>query len=433
MKQFILKLTLMMAVLLSLATPEAYAYDFEYGGIGYTVISTGDLTCRATELVQDVEDLVIPGVVPFQGKELRVISIEKQICKSNTVIKSVSIADEIEEIGESAFERCSNLVSVKLPLNLKEIPPSLFSSCGKLQEIEIPNQVEIIGGFAFSYCDLTSVVIPASTTSIGSLAFYHNYNLKEVKLGTSVKEIGFKAFVGCPLEDFVIPSNVERIYSDSFHDYDFSNEDMFHDLKITIEKSDANLEVKYDYVENPFASWDYVCLNRRIEAVYDKDSHYYGFRIGCKFLEIGEGVSTSAFRYLPYDDSAISVKCMVLCKDARLFGEKPGGEDLDTIVIKSQEPPYCPEFSNTSYMRVKVLVPPGTLEIYQNADGWRNFWNIEESDIASGISDVMTDSAIQPREEYGRYDLSGRKVTGDYRGVVVVKYTDGSTAKVLQQ
>ena len=107
--------------------------------------------------------------------------------------------------------------------------------------------------------------------------------------------------------------------------------------------------------------------------------------------------------------------------------------NLDSIMINSEIPPECPDFSDEQLMKIRILVPKGALDTYKKADGWKQFWNLEESDKLSAVSDVMTDSAIQSREEYGRYDLSGRKVTGDYRGMVVVKYTDGSTAKVLQQ
>lgn len=67
-------------------------------------------------------------------------------------------------------------------------------------------------------------------------------------------------------------------------------------------------------------------------------------------------------------------------------------------------------------MDMTVYVPKDALEAYQNADGWKNFWNMKTYDPDSGIEDV----AIDREEEDGIlwvYNL---------QGVLVKKTTDRS-------
>ncbi len=75
-------------------------------------------------------------------------------------------------------------------------------------------------------------------------------------------------------------------------------------------------------------------------------------------------------------------------------------------------------------------MPDGSVDAYRSAPGWKNFTQIYTlSDLeASGIDNVSSD--IQAVET-GRYDINGRPVDGEYRGVVVVRYSDGSVRKEL--
>lgn len=422
MKQILIKLMLIVAVLLS--TPQVVrAYDFEYEGIGYTIISNADLTCRASKLVAEVTDLVIPEVVSYQDTELKVVAIDDYFAVNydeygipcDSALKSVSISDGIVEIGEYAFYRCDNLESAKLPSGLKIISKYLFGACPKLSDVQFPRKVEKIREYAFSHCNLYAIELPDCVTLIEESAFEANRNLSEAKLSSSLIEIGSKAFYDCRIDSLVIPSSVEYMYSDTFDCYTET-----FNLTATIEKSDKELAVIVSG-KRLFGGWMKMYLFRNIKPVAQKDSYdltFYG-----SFAELGDGVEMT----ITLDVEKLIIGNGVVLQD------NPGGDDLETIVIKSNTPPACPSFVEYKYLTVNVLVPKGTLSIYKNADGWQNFWHIEESDIATGISDVISESSLVPSDECGRYDLSGRKVSDDYRGVVVVKYTDGSTSKLLQQ
>lgn len=101
---------------------------------------------------------------------------------------------------------------------------------------------------------------------------------------------------------------------------------------------------------------------------------------------------------------------------------------LESITLTTPNPPHCPYFSTSQYMNIVVTVPMGSLELYQQAKGWKNFWELREADT-SGIDDITADSS--EKTEIGRYDLFGRKVSDSQKGFVIIKYSDGSTKKTL--
>lgn len=57
------------------------------------------------------------------------------------------------EIGNSAFQSCSNLRKVTLSNSLKSIGEHAFENCTSLEHIDLPHTLELIGHGAFNGCD----------------------------------------------------------------------------------------------------------------------------------------------------------------------------------------------------------------------------------------------------------------------------------------
>jgi TolB-like protein len=113
--------------------------------------------------------------------------------QANTYVLPSSIAT----IGEHAFYRCMNLISVTIPPSVISIRDHAFSTNG-LTSVTIPSSVTSIGKYAFSHNSLTSVTIPPSVTSIGDSAFSVT-QLTSVTIPPSVTYIGNNAFYGTEL------------------------------------------------------------------------------------------------------------------------------------------------------------------------------------------------------------------------------------------
>ena len=90
---------------------------------------------------------------------------------------------------------------------------------------------------------------------------------------------------------------------------------------------------------------------------------------------------------------------------------------LESIYMLAETPPSVKNdtFTNKNYIDVVLYVPTGCLEAYQNADVWKEFWEIKEFDT-TGISDVKTEN----KKETTIYDINGRVVENPANGIYIV-------------
>ena len=131
-------------------------------------------------------------------------------------IKSVSFADGITRIGDSAFESCFSLQTVSFPANLKEIGAYAFSDCEALKTMNLPDELEVIGQEAFSGCELLSgLKLPAKLKTIGDSAFSECAALTEVEIPESVTTIGDSAFRDCEsMKNALLPFSLAALDED---------------------------------------------------------------------------------------------------------------------------------------------------------------------------------------------------------------------------
>ena len=80
----------------------------------------------------------------------------------------------VTTIGQDAFEYCSNLQSVTLPNSITAINSSAFYYCTKLGSVNLPEGLTSISQYAFYKCNLDTITIPSTVSSIGSKAFQGN-------------------------------------------------------------------------------------------------------------------------------------------------------------------------------------------------------------------------------------------------------------------
>ena len=71
-------------------------------------------------------------------------------------------------------------------------------------------------------------------------------------------------------------------------------------------------------------------------------------------------------------------------------------------------------------------VPTGCKEAYASTKPWSNFTNIVEEDL-SGIKEME----VKSHGGAAYYNLNGRRVTEPQRGVNIIRYSNGTSKKVL--
>lgn len=176
--------------------------------------------------------ITIPGSVTSIGKYAFDCTNGRDSCPN---VKSITIPEGVVSIGELAFRGLTGLTSLTIPSSVKYIGKNAFGFCTGLTSINvangnsayvsvsgvlfnkaqdtliqypasakggtytIPNKVKVIGAYAFSYANLTSVIIPNSVKTIGVSAFGPCPGLTSVIIPQSVTFIGDWAFGNCPV------------------------------------------------------------------------------------------------------------------------------------------------------------------------------------------------------------------------------------------
>ena len=286
-------------------------------------------------------------------------------------------------------------------------------------EIAIPSEVNYknrqlkvihIGSEAFNDCSsLTSVTIPDSVTEIGSETFSRCSSLESIKLSNSLKSIEFGLFYGCEsLKTLDIPGSIDYISQYDYHKS--SNSSLTFSCGLTnfrILYSEEELEVGYSDTLN----WEYVF--RKCDWL----SEWTGF-IKTLYIDrpLAKRITVPNLEKLELGESIQTVQVSNINKLNKLA-------TIESYVVV---PPKLPEMSNSQYMDLNVFVPEEALEAYKADPVWGKFWNLQ----SLGVDGVKVDSK---KEVIGRYDMNGRKVSADYQGLVIVRFSDGSCKKMLNR
>ena len=182
--------------------------DFEFTVSGSVVTITKYIGSAA---VVDIPETI-------DGMSVRTIGANAfQSCSGLT---NVVIPLGVASIGNYAFYDCVNLTSVIIPDSVTSMGSSVFSNCYGLTSVTISNRVTSIGNYAFLRCySLTSVAIPNGVTSIGLSAFLECSSLASITIPNSVMSIGNSAFSGCSnLKNITLSGSLTRIEDGVFRD-----------------------------------------------------------------------------------------------------------------------------------------------------------------------------------------------------------------------
>ena len=325
------------------------------------------------------------------------------------------------------YDRREEIKSIKLIGALTNIGDNAFDGCSEFSNIEIPESVTSIGNNAFRYCySLASVNIPASITSLGLNVFYSCHGIASIVVDekntvydsrencNAIIETATNTLkVGC--WSTVFPEGIVNIENYALYNcYGLRN--------IHIPASVKSI--------GEFAF--YVCIGVT-SIVVDEDNTVYDSRdncnglietatnkllLGCKFTVIPESVTSIGSRpfygcstltdiTIPANITSIGDYAFYNCIALTNIVSHIPAEDLFSVASWT--------FGGIDKAACTLYVPYGAKEAYAATDGWKDFTNIVEAYeltvSAAGYATMYLDKAVQIPEGVEAYIAN--RVEGD--------------------
>lgn len=366
--------------------------------LGTAVESIGDFAFSSCEKLTEI---VVPNSVINIGNNVFSLCYE---------LKSTILSNTLTTMGEAVFYGCKNLSSVNIPDSLSSVSKDTFGNCKSLTEIIIPNSISTIGDGAFARSGLLSITLPNTITSIGYQAFCECENLENIIIPNAVIYIGKLAFFGCTSLKYIkIPASLTFIGENAFQECNNLTEVDIMDIE-----SWCNIEfenINNQYYSNPL---------RIATTLYVK-----GERISSLIIPNGVvSIPKDAF----YNCSNIEI--LTIPQSTTEIGNFAFGscDALKEVACYNPEPPICGDYTFTTPNSMILKVPFGTQKKYETAPVWKKF-NIQEMSDA-GTEDISVEEVCI---EVARYDVNGRNVDANYKGFVIIRYSDGSTTKAMSK
>lgn len=157
-----------------------------------------------------IEEVILPDTI---------IVIEDGAFECCYELKSITLSNNLEEIGNTAFYS-TGLTSVTIPDSVTHIEASAFLDCAALEKVVLPDNLEIIGPFAFSGCEnLADITLPEGLSEIGGKAFDGCKSLTEIVIPRKITKISNSMFSGCKsLKKVTLPDSLKSIEQYAFDD-----------------------------------------------------------------------------------------------------------------------------------------------------------------------------------------------------------------------
>ena len=337
-------------------------------GTTFTVDSLNYATTDAnlnTKLTGTTNALVDPGIPPK-------VSYQGNLCT-------------VTMLADHAMFNDTKMIRAEVPFTVENIDSYCFYGCSHIEKMTLHEGLKQINGFAMSHIEeLVTVAIPASVDSIACDVFTYDTRLTAINVAsdntkyTSVNGIlfskdkkrlhGFADGIG-PL--YTIPAGTEVIGHEAFRGASgLTSVEMPRSLR-TIESSAFMACTHLEGVDIP-------------EGVTTIDFSAFS---GCTAMTSAALPSTlTSLGYLAFN----------------------GASNLATLYVRATTPPTCQvkidprthdvyePFATAQYNNTNLVVPRGCAAAYQQANIWKKFQHISETDFIIDVTrgDVNGDGEV---------------------------------------
>lgn len=406
-------------------------------------------------------------------------------------LKSIEFPERLKSIGKSAFYGCQNLENIKFNEQLSAIADSAFKNCTKITAVTLPEFLDSIGDYAFHGTMIDSLYIPDAVAHISALSLRINA-LKKLSVGKSLNmlpvnadffsrhEYGYEHYCKATISDIYRTIH----FNDVAYGLTLSDDSGLYIRKWGIGYADDGSEQSL---------MDHSTNLSNITQLIIRDGNN-SFNLNCGYIEnLLLNIQDLNYFYLgrdSYNSPSLSINNKVSRKNAidwntssfpydsinqvpRINVMKLGGNCkslpkilcyMDTLIVGSNvedltfnayqnkgrdfvfnqiegikylkllgsiPPKLSGKFTTEHYTKLNVTVPENCLEIYQADPEWKKFWSLQEGSYPA-TSSVPEDYLEEPQKhEITRFNINGMPVEEHYKGIVITRYSDGSTQKTL--
>ena len=142
--------------------------------------------------------------------------IPNSALQSKETLQEVILPQNLETVGEYAFDRCYDLKKVVFPETLRTLMYEAFSECPISDGLILPQKVAYIGVRAFDYLEADEITLPDSLKDIDSEAFRYS-KISKINFPDSLKTIGNYAFNNCQqLQQLTFNKDIQSIGNNAF-------------------------------------------------------------------------------------------------------------------------------------------------------------------------------------------------------------------------
>lgn len=389
-------------------------------------------------------DVTILSKIEADGKEYTVVGIDYNAFYSNESITSITLPDNLQYINDGAFTYCRNLENINnIPKHIENLgaEEAVFSGT-KFLTNGIKNEFFVFSDWLIKYTpqgETAKVTVPEGIFGISAYALTDADNT--VVLPKSLRAVSLFAF-NSDLKNIDTGDNPVYAYKDGI---------LFREGTETFYKNgrDGTDEVSVD------GMWADVILSNavkngvllipgKVETAGNVVKTVGGVRKGklprltCEKLIVDEGVKyiiDHAFRYykpLHYVDlpsTLINIGSFAFVN-----------AEIESLVCRMPQPMNVP-YDFTYYIKKfnsKVYVPKALLDTYKTTETYwnlipaENFYQIEGNVPESGIlASVKPIESVSKATVKAIYTLNGTKVNSLQHGINIVKMSDGTVRKVM--